>query len=48
VLELELMEGGHMLPVTAPDRCAALVGRVADRLTGTPVSGAGVRSGAKR
>jgi pimeloyl-ACP methyl ester carboxylesterase len=35
-LELELMEGGHMLPVTAPDRCAALVRRVADKLKHDP------------
>ncbi len=31
-LELELVEGGHMLPMTAPDRCAALIRRVAGRL----------------
>jgi len=31
-LDLELMEGGHMLPMTAPDRCAALIRRVAARL----------------
>lgn len=30
-LDLELMEGGHMLPITAPDRCVALVRRVAER-----------------
>ena len=30
-LDLELMEGGHMLPMTAPDRCAALIRRVAAR-----------------
>jgi pimeloyl-ACP methyl ester carboxylesterase len=34
-LDLELMEGGHMLPMTAPDRCAALIRRVAARLQGT-------------
>ena len=28
-LDLELMDGGHMLPMTAPDRCAALIRRVA-------------------
>ena len=31
-LDLELMEGGHMLPVSAPDRCVAMVRRVADRM----------------
>jgi pimeloyl-ACP methyl ester carboxylesterase len=30
-LDLELMEGGHMLPMTAPDRCAALIRRMAAR-----------------
>jgi surfactin synthase thioesterase subunit len=30
-LDLELTEGGHMLPMTAPDRCAALIRRVAAR-----------------
>jgi pimeloyl-ACP methyl ester carboxylesterase len=30
-LDLELMEGGHMLPMTSPDRCAALIRRVAAR-----------------
>ena len=24
-LELDLVEGGHMLPVTQPDRCAAFI-----------------------
>jgi pimeloyl-ACP methyl ester carboxylesterase len=37
-LELELMDGGHMLLVTAPDRCVALVRRVADKLRGAPAS----------
>jgi pimeloyl-ACP methyl ester carboxylesterase len=37
-LELELMDGGHMLLVTAPDRCVALVRRVADKLGGAPAS----------
>jgi len=35
-LDLELMEGGHMLPMTAPDRCAALIRRVAARQQGIP------------
>jgi pimeloyl-ACP methyl ester carboxylesterase len=30
-LDLELVEGGHMLPMTAAERCAALVRRVAAR-----------------
>ena len=30
-LDLELMEGGHMLPMTQADRCVALVRRVAER-----------------
>jgi pimeloyl-ACP methyl ester carboxylesterase len=30
-LDLELMDGGHMLPMTAPDRCAALIRRIAAR-----------------
>ena len=30
-LDLELMEGGHMLPITVPDRCVALVRRVEER-----------------
>jgi pimeloyl-ACP methyl ester carboxylesterase len=30
-LDLELMDGGHMLPMTAPDRCAALIRRCAAR-----------------
>lgn len=30
-LDLELLDGGHMLPMTAPDRCAALIRRVATR-----------------
>jgi pimeloyl-ACP methyl ester carboxylesterase len=38
-LELDLVEGGHMLLVTAPDRCVALVRRIADRATGAPASG---------
>ena len=33
-LDLDLMEGGHMLPITAPDRCVALVRRVAERQQG--------------
>jgi pimeloyl-ACP methyl ester carboxylesterase len=36
-LDLELVEGGHMLPMTAPDRCAALIRRVAARQQGSPV-----------
>jgi pimeloyl-ACP methyl ester carboxylesterase len=35
-LELEIIEGGHMLPMTAPDRCAALIRRVAARQQGVP------------
>jgi pimeloyl-ACP methyl ester carboxylesterase len=35
-LDLELVEGGHMLPMTAADRCAALVRRVAARLQEIP------------
>lgn len=31
VLDLELVDGGHMLQVTAPDRCAALIRRIAMR-----------------
>jgi pimeloyl-ACP methyl ester carboxylesterase len=34
-LDLELMEGGHMLPMTAPDRCASLIRRIAARQHGT-------------
>jgi len=30
-LDLEYIDGGHMLPMTAPDRCAALIRRVAAR-----------------
>jgi hypothetical protein len=30
-LDLEVMDGGHMLPITAPERCAALIRRVAAR-----------------
>lgn len=30
-LDLELMEGGHMLLMTAPDRCASLIRRIAAR-----------------
>jgi pimeloyl-ACP methyl ester carboxylesterase len=30
-LDLELIDGGHMLPMTAPDRCAALIRRIAAR-----------------
>jgi pimeloyl-ACP methyl ester carboxylesterase len=30
-LDLEVMEGGHMLPITAPDRCASLIRRIAAR-----------------
>jgi len=26
-----VMDGGHMLPMTAPDRCVALIRRVAAR-----------------
>jgi pimeloyl-ACP methyl ester carboxylesterase len=33
-LDLEIIEGGHMLPMTAPDRCAALIRRVAARQRG--------------
>ena len=32
-LDLELVEGGHMLPMTQADRCVALVRRVAERLS---------------
>jgi pimeloyl-ACP methyl ester carboxylesterase len=28
-LDLEVIDGGHMLPMTAPDRCAALIRRIA-------------------
>jgi pimeloyl-ACP methyl ester carboxylesterase len=35
-LDLELIEGGHMLPMTAPDRCAALIRRIAARQHGVP------------
>jgi pimeloyl-ACP methyl ester carboxylesterase len=28
-LDLEMTDGGHMLPLTAPDRCAAMIRRVA-------------------
>jgi pimeloyl-ACP methyl ester carboxylesterase len=38
-LGLELTEGGHMLLVTAPERCVALVRRVADELSEAPASG---------
>ena len=31
-LDLELTEGGHMLPMTQADRCVALVKRVAERI----------------
>jgi len=30
-LDLEVMDGGHMLPVTAPDRIVAMIRRVAER-----------------
>jgi pimeloyl-ACP methyl ester carboxylesterase len=30
-LELEIIDGGHMLPMTAPDRCAAIIRRIAAR-----------------
>ena len=30
-LDLELIEGGHMLLMTAPERCAALIRRIASR-----------------
>lgn len=30
-LDLEVVDGGHMLPMTAPDRCAALIRRIAAR-----------------
>ena len=30
-LDVELVEGGHMLPMTQADRCVALVRRVAKR-----------------
>jgi len=33
-LDLELVEGGHMLPMTQADRCVALVRRVAERQPG--------------
>jgi pimeloyl-ACP methyl ester carboxylesterase len=35
-LDLELIGGGHMLPMTAPDRCAALIRRVAARQQEVP------------
>ncbi len=35
-LDLEIVEGGHMLPMTAPDRCAALIRRIAARQQGVP------------
>jgi surfactin synthase thioesterase subunit len=30
-LDLELVDGGHMLPMTQADRCVAMVRRVAER-----------------
>jgi pimeloyl-ACP methyl ester carboxylesterase len=33
-LDLEVMDGGHMLLMTAPDRCASLIRRVAARQQG--------------
>ncbi len=33
-LDLELVQGGHMLPMTQADRCVALVRRVAERQQG--------------
>ncbi len=33
-LDLELVEGGHMLPMTQADRCVAMVKRIAERLQG--------------
>jgi pimeloyl-ACP methyl ester carboxylesterase len=30
-LDLELIDGGHMLPMTAPDRCASIIRRIAAR-----------------
>jgi surfactin synthase thioesterase subunit len=33
-LDLELVDGGHMLPMTQADRCVAMVKRVAERQQG--------------
>lgn len=35
-LDLELIDGGHMLPMTATDRCAELIRRVAGRQQAVP------------
>ena len=35
-LDLELIEGGHMLPMTAPDRCASFIRRIAARQQRAP------------
>jgi pimeloyl-ACP methyl ester carboxylesterase len=35
-LDLELVEGGHMLLMTAPDRCASLIRRIAERQQRVP------------
>jgi pimeloyl-ACP methyl ester carboxylesterase len=35
-LDLELIDGGHMLPMTAADRCAELIRRIAARQHGVP------------
>lgn len=44
-LDLELLEGGHMLPLTAPDRVAAFVRRVAARAFGAGGGGAAAAPG---
>ena len=46
-IELEPTEGGHILLVTAPDRCVALVRRVVDKLR-TPSPGTQEPPGAQR
>jgi pimeloyl-ACP methyl ester carboxylesterase len=43
-LDLELIDGGHMLPMTAPDHCAALIRRIAARKS-LPQWGTDVRTG---
>jgi pimeloyl-ACP methyl ester carboxylesterase len=39
-LDLEMTDGGHMMPFTAPDRCAAMVRRVAGRMAAVRVDAA--------
>ena len=43
-LEIELTDGGHMLPISAPDRCAAFIRRVWQRTAASGTAGTSAKA----